>query len=481
VLYQLPKGADLHSHASGAEYIEHALKFSLENGYNYNVDEMVIFDPNGYVELPVPVEDTGRCNYSYREVSCAISIEDLINKQSELNLYLNTVSNRGSGLEDRLPIDHFFNVFKHIKVPNRTVEHIANTVYRNYDQQVRYLELMTAVVDREIIRKVYNLLPKEKFLAQSYEESYYLISDFLNGEYFSSHIKKSMDKKERDLNDILLSNYSISISGEYPDSVVRYIPQLFRTQDPYYTFLDAAINIKASEIDERIVAVNLVHRESAITSQMYFNTQMEILNFFWNKLGKPNISLHAGELTLQESPVEAMRDRISQSILTGKASRIGHGVSIGWERNLSEVLTYMRKNDVAIEICLSSNESVLGLKAKDHPLLLYLKSDVPITLATDDEGVFRSNLTMEYAKAFQEHGLSYSQLKEIARNGLKYSFLDGEGIYTQTGVIKSKYKQYLQGMIPSQYAVGTKAYLQIRFERDLIKFENTLLAKQHIL
>nr|WP_274602034.1 hypothetical protein [Pseudoalteromonas sp. S16_S37] len=228
-------------------------------------------------------------------------------------------------------------------------------------------------------------------------------------------------------------------------------------------------------VDKRIVATNMVHRESAITSQLYFDKQMEILDFFWRKYEHPNIALHAGELTLQESPVEPMRSRISQSIYTGKASRIGHGVSIGWERDMDNLLKYMRTHGIAVEICLSSNESVLGVDTKDHPLSLYLNANVPITLATDDEGVFRSNLTMEYVKAVQEHGLTYYQIKEISKNGLEYSFLTGESIYEKGGEIKRKYQPYKSGDLPSRYELGEKAYLQIRHERDLAQFEESVM------
>ena len=44
-------------------------------------------------------------------------------------------------------------------------------------------------------------------------------------------------------------------------------------------------------------------------------------------------------------------------------------------------------------------------------------------IATDDEGVARSDLTNEYQRAVEEQGLTYRELKTISRNSIEYSFL----------------------------------------------------------
>jgi adenosine deaminase len=46
-----------------------------------------------------------------------------------------------------------------------------------------------------------------------------------------------------------------------------------------------------------------------------------------------------------------------------------------------------------------------------------------VVIATDDEGVSRSDLTNEYQRAVEEHGLGYRELKQISRNSIEYSFL----------------------------------------------------------
>ena len=74
-------------------------------------------------------------------------------------------------------------------------------------------------------------------------------------------------------------------------------------------------------------------------------------------------------------------------------------------------------------MALTSNRQILGVSGKRHPLGFYLRHGVPIALATDDEGVSRTNLTEQYEQAVRVHGLGYRTLKRIARDSLRFSFL----------------------------------------------------------
>ena len=83
-----------------------------------------------------------------------------------------------------------------------------------------------------------------------------------------------------------------------------------------------------------------------------------------------------------------------------------------------ELLQEMARRNVLVEICLSSNDLILGISGAQHPLATYLQYGVPVALATDDEGVSRSEISREFLKAAQEQGLGYVQLKTMARNSL---------------------------------------------------------------
>jgi adenosine deaminase len=45
-----------------------------------------------------------------------------------------------------------------------------------------------------------------------------------------------------------------------------------------------------------------------------------------------------------------------------------------------------------------------------------------VALSTDDEGVSRSDMNLEYMRGVEEQGLTYPQLKQMAMNSIRYSF-----------------------------------------------------------
>jgi adenosine deaminase len=64
-----------------------------------------------------------------------------------------------------------------------------------------------------------------------------------------------------------------------------------------------------------------------------------------------------------------------------------------------------------------------------------MKYGVPVALATDDEGVNRSDLTHEYLRAVETYHLSYADLKRMSRQSLEHAFLPGESLWKDTKLI----------------------------------------------
>ncbi len=480
-LDDFPKGADLHNHASGAAYIEYGLIYTNQKDFFYDLKKLQIVkedtgkEDTTFTQYPdnSPQSNAG-CRGRMKDRPCLITVEDLLDNNEQLQKYLDVVSVRGWHENTTNGLDHFFNAFSH-KISESKNQSLARILARNHSQGVRYVELMTSAISRDVREALEKLLPEDSFDIVNLEESYSKIASYLDSPDLKHEIVSYMDKREKAVATIMQEKYNLTLAGDRPDVVVRYIPQLYRMTSLYSIFINAAANLKASTLDERIVATNMVQEESGIPSMINFDNQMKILDFFWKKFSEPKIALHAGELVLRESPLEPMRDRISKSITMGHASRIGHGISIAWESDTENTLKMMRDKGVAVEICLSSNDIILGVSGKDHPISMYMQAGVPITISTDDEGISRSNLTMEYIKAVREHGLNYESLKQIAKNGLQYSFLDGKGIYSADGTVKENYLKFLSGELPALTEVGTKAYLQIRHERDLTNFESRVL------
>jgi adenosine deaminase len=71
----------------------------------------------------------------------------------------------------------------------------------------------------------------------------------------------------------------------------------------------------------------------------------------------------------------------------------------------------------------------------DHPLPIYTKYRVPVALASDDEGVARSDMTHEYLRAIETYHFSYADLKRFARQSLEHSFLPGQSLWSDTRLV----------------------------------------------
>jgi adenosine deaminase len=126
-----------------------------------------------------------------------------------------------------------------------------------------------------------------------------------------------------------------------------------------------------------------------------------------------------------------MSFHIRDAIDLGHASRIGHGVDVLYETDSAALLKEMAANHVMVEINLTSNDGILGIKGRDHPLHAYLAAHVPVALSTDDEGVSRIDLTHEYVRAAEEQGLTYLDLKRSARTSLEHAFLAGDSLWAK--------------------------------------------------
>jgi adenosine deaminase len=157
---------------------------------------------------------------------------------------------------------------------------------------------------------------------------------------------------------------------------------------------------------------------------------MLMIDFAKHQYPNVHITLHAGELVSGLVPPEGLRFHIREALELGHAERIGHGVDIMYETGSVEMLKQMHAKRIAVEIALTSNDVILGIKGNDHPFPVYRKYGVPVVIVTDDEGVNRSHLTQEYQRAVLTYNLTYAELKQIVRNSIEYSFLSGPSYWT---------------------------------------------------
>ncbi len=123
---------------------------------------------------------------------------------------------------------------------------------------------------------------------------------------------------------------------------------------------------------------------------------------------------HAGETTGPET--------IWSALTHLHAERIGHGTSAVQD---PELLAHLAGEDIPVEVCPSSNIRTRAVRSlAEHPLPRLLDAGVPVTLATDDPGMFHTDLNREYLLTHEHFGLSRGDLADLARAGVRAAFCD---------------------------------------------------------
>jgi aminodeoxyfutalosine deaminase len=121
---------------------------------------------------------------------------------------------------------------------------------------------------------------------------------------------------------------------------------------------------------------------------------------------------HAGETTGPETIWTALR------VLD--AERIGHGTSAAKDPAL---LAHLAEHRIPVEVCPTSNVRTRAVGAiEEHPLPAMLRAGVPVTIATDDPGMFHTDLNREYLLCHEVFDLGKAGLAELARTGVRAAF-----------------------------------------------------------
>lgn len=406
-LQQMPKGADLHMHISGSVYAESYLRWATEANYCVDTQKMAFVAP------PCVASDTVK------------PLAQLPN--SAYQTMIDRMSTRNLAFAGRSGHDQFFDtfgVFGEVSgLPGRLDDMVADVADRAAAQNIQHLELM-ATFQGSAARKLGSQLPWDQE------------SDFARRrQWLLDHDMAAIVQAARADLDQVGADYLASQHCDRPQArpgcavSVRWLQQTTRTGPPEQVFAQFVLAFELAKADQRVVGLNLVAPEDHPVALRDYRLQMEMVGFLSKLNPEVRIALHAGELALGMVPPSDMRSHISEAVAVAGAHRIGHAVDIGYENDAQATLALMKQRRVAAEICLTSNDVILGIKGQDHPLPDYLAAGVPVVLASDDEAVSRIDLSNEYVRAAQTYNLSYTQLKQISRNGLEYSFLPGASLW----------------------------------------------------
>jgi hypothetical protein len=404
-LYAMPKGADLHNHMTGAVYAESYLRFAAADGLCVDTSIYALVARAG-----------NACAGETKDAALLRTDNNLANAVIDSISMRNFVPGRESGH------DHFFATFGKFgpgHVDLHGGEMVAEIAQRAAAQNESYVELMA------INATAANALGSATGFDGNFDTT---------REKLAAGLPKAV-KAMRDQIDKLEQGRKAALKCETtPNSpacrvTIGYIPQVLRESPKEIAFAQILAAFMLASEDPRVAGVNMVQPEDGLASMRDYHLQMQMMGYAKQLYPKVHVTLHAGELASGLVPPDGLRFHIREAVEIAGAERIGHGVDIAYETDANELLAEMKRRRVLVEINLTSNDSILGVRGKDHPLPLYRERGVPVALSTDDEGVARSHLTQEYQRAVLDHNLSYADLKEMVRNSLEYSFMPGESYW----------------------------------------------------
>ena len=398
-LRAMPKGGDLHNHLSGAVSAESYVQWAADDGLCFVIATSSLTRP--------PCDGAGR-------VPASRLTSDSVLRAAAIDAW--SMRNWRPGIESGA--DHFFATFS--KTGPVGVSHLgqmlAEVTARAAAQHVSYLELMMNPDEGAIPRLGLRIGWNADFATlRARLDSAGLLDSIRSA-------SSTVDRGEQHQRELLRCGTPAADPG--CGVTVRYIYQVVRSRAPEQVFAQILAGFDWPAVDRRFVSLNLVAPEHGAVAVRDFDLHMRMID--WIRSTHPNvpITLHAGELSEQVTPRTTMRSHIRQSVEMGHASRIGHGVDVLQEDDAESLLREMAARRVLVEIGLTSNDVILGVRGAAHPLAAYLAHGVPVALVTDDEGVSVSDMTHEYFRAVTDQHLDYRTLKSMARNSIAFSFAD---------------------------------------------------------
>ena len=467
-LRAMPKGGDLHNHLTGAIYAESYLRWAAEDG--------VCIDPVALRLVPavagacavdlVPAAQASHDIALYRRMVDAASMRNFV-AGAPLRGGLANASALQAG--DASGHDHFFSAFDKVRGARqgRAADMLAEVANRAADEGVSYLELMVSPG-----------MSQMHGLAGSPGESYE--QQWVRYEALAAPVVEQVTAVSRADEAGMREKLGCASPSPQPGCsvTIRYLSEVNRTRSVDEVFAQGVLAHRLGAADPRFVGFNLVGPEDSPQALADYRNQMTVLAWLHQRNPDFPLALHAGELVEGLVPPEHLLFHIREAVQVAGARRIGHGVDLAYERDALALLQLMARKQVAVEINLSSNDLILGVKGKRHPLGAFLKAGVPIVLSTDDPGIARITLTHEFAKAVEEQALDYVTLKTAVRNSLEFAFVEGASLWTGGGAQPRRIVPACRDLdSPScvrHVAGSTRARLQAELERALIAFERAM-------
>ena len=198
----------------------------------------------------------------------------------------------------------------------------------------------------------------------------------------------------------------LPVSIRFQGIAVRFRPDAEQVIERVYDFI--------ARNRDLWVGINMAGRED--NSKGHPLRFLETFRKMRRKYSGIHMSIHAGEM-------DAPGHEVRNTLLIG-AERIGHGFNLITD---PDTMLLLRGGRNLIEVNLVSNRLLeYAPDTGKHPFIEYLRFGIPVCLNTDDSGVWDSNLSDEYFDASKYFSLTWSEIVQLGRNSLEYSFAQPE-------------------------------------------------------
>ncbi|MFA8450429.1 MAG: hypothetical protein ACEPOW_07025 [Bacteroidales bacterium] len=303
---------------------------------------------------------------------------------------------------------------------------------------------------------------------KDFEEKFTRVGSFLkNKKVFQDYYKAAMDTLANDniqhieFRATLFSSIKDMDGNIYPaDSCIAYIKKAYqdsKKNNPNLSIkliysgirffdretlkkdLDKAYSLK-KKYPNIIKGYDLVGEEDAGNTTLFYLP--EFLDFI-KKTSTEKYQLpfffHDGESSWADN------ENLFDAVLLD-SRRIGHGFNLFRFPVLKQRVI---DQDICIEVCPLSNQ-ILGYvrDLRLHPAANYIKEGIPITLNSDDPGMFGYNgVTPDFWTAYMAWDLNLPQVKRIIWNSIEYSTLNKEEKEIAFTALKNSWAKFIDNTL----------------------------------
>ncbi|SFU30144.1 adenosine deaminase family protein [Pseudoduganella namucuonensis] len=405
----MPKGGDLHHHYSGAIYAEQFLEWVDKQNYCVNKGSYQIETNAAAVAAQRARAAADRtCLSGEAVMQDNAMLAELLQRWATKDFH-------NHGGQQTPPDRTFFDTFGYFNpvASTNTADGLRRLKQRAINENLGYIET------------VFELAPMASY--PDFDQA--VLAAGADSARLNDHFETLMAALDKDAAwkgwtaayNANVDSASAGIDDER--FTMRYQPFVLRFLSPSQVFSSMVSSFKLALQNPKVVGVNIVGQESTMVSMRDYTLHMRMFKFLKAKHPEVKLALHAGELSLGMVPPEGLQSHIAEAVEVAGASRIGHGMDIAHERDPVALMKKMRARGVPVEVNLTSNEFILGVKGDAHPVTLYRKYGVPFVLATDDAGVSRNNLSNEYVLYASRYKTDYAEVKKLSYDSIRYSFL----------------------------------------------------------